>query len=328
MTENIASLKKRIEELEEANSLYAELERRRSSELSHEKESPRRIKDFSLQTLINSWSGDEGSTSIQEYLRSIELIGASGNWDDGDIALVTRMRLKGQAAAFLASRSELQGIVSYAELKSALLERFSDRTSPQQYLLQLSSMAQLKGENVHAFADRCISVGQKSLTGEGSLDEKRGAARQIDKVVLTAYMKGLKGEIGKYIRMQPPSTIKEAVSRAALIEAELELEGPREAYVINEVVPASISTCTCRVERGDEQVKMVKKDNSFFNRPKENQSTRESQSRQHMNTKRSRTPPGPCFRCGRQGHWARNCAQKQNFPNGSGPRNPPTAGRL
>lgn len=59
---------------------------------------------------------DEGSTSIQEYLRIIELTVASGNWGDGHKALITLMRLKGQAVAFPASRSEQLGVVDYAHL--------------------------------------------------------------------------------------------------------------------------------------------------------------------------------------------------------------------
>lgn len=62
--------------------------------------------------------------------------------------------------------------------------------------------------------------GSKISEGGGQNKRKEGTARQIDKVNLTAFMKGLKGEIGKY-----PSTMKEAVSRDAFLEVELKLGG-------------------------------------------------------------------------------------------------------
>lgn len=108
----------------------------------------RRKKDLSLQSMIAPWSGEEGSIPVGDFLNGLELVAATGGWEESDKALVLRMRLRGQAAAFLTSRRELQRLdTSYKDIEKALLHRFQDTSRPEDYLLQLHTLRQEQRES-------------------------------------------------------------------------------------------------------------------------------------------------------------------------------------
>lgn len=333
MEAELEILRKRVKELEAANDAYAALELNHGLQKLEEgpkMEGPRPRKDLSLMALVAPWTGDESSTPVQQFLQGIELIGASGNWEDKDLALVTRTRLKGQAAAFLASRPELQGpAVEFETLKVELIGRFRDRTTPQQYLLMLNTITQGSKEQVRAFADRCRAAGQRALIKEGDEAERRGARLQIDKVVLTAFMKGLRGELGKMIRLNPPHEMEEAVARATVMEQELTAQGTPDIFCV-EARDLSTNQTTLPCQECDSREERVvrairRKEVLCFRCRKPGHLARNCPTAREVGRSE-----GNCYRCGSSDHWARSCPRPQNkkvSPNGVGLRSPPFLGR-
>lgn len=278
----LQKLRERVRELEEANQLFEKLQREEEKKkVVQPDERAVARKEMALQTMVAPWSGEPSDIPVEEFLRGVELVAESGNWEDRDKALVTRMRLKGQAAAFLASRDDLiETGVTYARLKEALVDRFQDQTTPQQYLLQLSGISQGAAEGVRAFADRCRALGQRSLEKDLPEGERLGARNQVTRLVLTAFMAGLRGEAGRSLRVNPPQTLEEAVARASLVERE---EGSkRRVDVFRLVGPQS----------GSEEADVF-----------DGLGAREAR----VAVRGRGGTLGPCYRCRRPGHIAKDC---------------------
>lgn len=291
-------------------------------------------KDMSLQNMVACWSGEPSSVPVSDFLRGIELVALSGNWEDPDKALVARMRLKGTAAAFLASRPDLQAPgVPFGQIKTALEERFRDHRGPEQYFMALSDVRQMASEAVRAFADRCRLLGEKAISPEGTVPEQTAARRQIDRVVLAAFLKGLAGEVGRTVRLNPPSTLNEAVERAAV--AELELGQTRSGAFVavaedgstgpvteadSPPPPQGLVAACYRCGGPGHLARQCRKAATTVNVNPGHEPAA------YRGTNPARPAPrGNCYRCDRPGHFARNCperGQPQANPNAHGPAVP------
>lgn len=280
----MAALQRQLDEALKANREFKE-ELTRARETSRASGAAETLsstprKDMSLQAMIAPWSGDETAVPVGDYLNGIELVAECGRWEDKDMALVARMRLKGPAAAFLASRTDLQGPgVPYGDIKEALLERFRETGRPEQFLLQLSNLKQERGEAVRAFVDRCRQLGEKAFSATGTAEERKGARLQLDKMVLASFLSGLKGEIGKHTRLSFPTSLKEAVGRAVAYEEELGSDRGAQLYAAEGEKDRDGREVLCSQPR-DEGAKVAAT---------------------------SRTLPGACYRCGGTSHFARGC---------------------
>lgn len=278
-------LKKEIEELRQANRVLAAVEQERGrlevelKKLQSEtggqggNDSKFQKKDMGLQNLIKPWSGESGSSTVQSFLRELELVAASGAWTEGDKALVCRLKLTGAAALFASGHEAFQEIgATYEQLKTALIERFKEVMTPEQNLLALNAIKQRSGEGVLSFADRCRQLGERTLTGAGDLTQRAWERRHTERIVLTAFIQGLAGEAGRQLRYHPPRDLQEATRMAATIELveggqKKEESGPELFAVGRQRAP--------RPRRG-----------------------------------------GACFRCGRDGHFARECRYSPPPPQG------------
>lgn len=288
-------------------------------------EVPRARKDMTLQSMVGTWSGED-SVPVTEFLEGVELVAQSGHWDDKDKALVIRMRLKGAAAAFLASRSDLRRPeTSYRNLKEALEIRFKDHSKPEHYLLRLSSVAQSPTEGIGPFADRCRAIGEKAQREEGTALEQAAARRQIEQVVLAAFLRGLRGEVGRFLRLNPPGSLEEAVQKAVMAEREYgsasqscfvaQTDSP-QAMNRTELDPSQqIGSIALECYRCGGKGHMARVCATPRLQGKANA----------VPVKSVGAPLGPCFSCGRRGHFARNCRERdssQRAPKGSGPAAP------
>lgn len=103
--------------------------------------SPIPQRDLTLQSMVKIWSGDSSGPSVDEFLRSIELVAQTRNWSDMDRKIVRRLKTTGVAAACLDSHPELSKSDStFSALESVLTTRFQGVEDPEQHFLAVNTI--------------------------------------------------------------------------------------------------------------------------------------------------------------------------------------------
>lgn len=179
-------------------------------------------KELGLQSLIQPWGGGEDEDDIESFLQHLERVAETGGWSEPETLLICRSKLTGAAKACIAAHPELlQPTAKFIDYQNILRQRFQRFDTPEQRLLQLNSIAQRPGEEVRSFADRCRKLGEQASPKTSSPEEATWARGHFDRVVMAAFIKGLKPEIRLQLQFEPPATFQDAVSKATRVSQAL-----------------------------------------------------------------------------------------------------------
>jgi hypothetical protein len=140
-----------------------------------------KFKDLSLAASIREWNDSANSRSVSEFLTETENCAKVSNWSDVDLVNIVKAKLTGEALLFVNGRDELlEENVTYKNLKSALLRRFSDTLPPRYYYSLLHEAVQKKDESPAQFLDRCRILSTKTIRKTANVTEQRVLKEEAD----------------------------------------------------------------------------------------------------------------------------------------------------
>lgn len=284
-------------------------------------------KDLGLQSLIKPWSGETGASSVEEFLNNIEMVAATGHWEDVDKRMICRLKLSGPAAACVDAHPELSTPeATFSQFKEVLKRRFIGEEDPQRSLLALNTARQRSGESSRSFGDRCRMLGLKALLKTADPQESAWARKQMDRTVLAAFVRGLLGEAATTLQIFPPKDLDEAMkiveryeqvqtvnksTRGVFMASDLgEVEKSHELQEVALVRPAAqhrVNVCFGCGGTGH-FLRQCPSNRGAVGNKSPSIATKDARVTNSKNKGNSR--PFYCFVCGAPGHFASQCPRR------------------
>jgi hypothetical protein len=289
-------------------SLQAEISNLRAQVSSGRPTAP---KDLSLISLIPKWSGTEKSVNVKEFFEIVESSAKIGCWTDFDKVQITVLKITEVAKAFYSSNPELQKTdISWENFKAKFLHRFRDVRSDNYHFMQLQSAKQKKEESPQNFLDRCRSLAMKTVPKVEEPLLQKFHYDQAQRMLLSTFIAGLSGNSGRQVRYQMPATVDQALQIAVTVyEAEAEEKG-NLAFFSNS-------------ENQSKRRSNFGQPRKTLGRSEYGQATRVTSDTPHAGRKHRQQNARPtnassegkmlCFKCGKPGHFARECFSNK-FP--------------
>ncbi|PNF41928.1 hypothetical protein B7P43_G14829 [Cryptotermes secundus] len=181
-------------------------------------------------------------------------------------------------------------------VKTALVDRFSEKLPARYHYNLLHEATQSKDESPIQFLDRCRALRAKTIRKSADPTEQRTLKEEADFRLLTSFIYCMKREAGRELRIRNPKTSDQALNIAIVVYNDKRVE----------------------LRHKDYEALAVKTDGrEDFANPKgyrpplrQRDQPRKSPGRrtqERWEQKRDRVrPPITCFACGRHGHIARN----------------------
>ncbi len=258
--------------------------------------------------LPDTFSG-EGSWTEWKY--HFENVAKVNEWNEAKKLQWLRVRLTGRAQTAI-HRITGEAAASYRETLAALDERFEPKSRQTRYQAEFQTRRKKKTEGWAEFAEDLKTLADKGFP-ELSEDAKQQLSLQI-------YMQQLDHpQVAFSVKQKRPATLDEAV--AATIEMESYLPAlarvavagcQGEDHQVEEAPSAHVATVdpatklASLVERLVERVEKLELGGSKARQQGYSYGPGSSERRRPG---QSRATSGNCWRCGRRGHFARDCRQ-------------------
>ena len=258
----------------------------------------------------------DGTGDWPEYLVYFEQLGQVYNWDMTTMATVLGLSLKGSARSVLASLQPSERM-DYLALKHALTQNFCPLQQIHVYQAELKTRSRKPKESL---ADLGRDVARMTRLAYPTADQ---ATRET--IGINAFLDAIPGpavEIRLSVVRGHPTTILEAVALAMEVEAILEAgntgkDSPRRGFVHQvddgetSTKPADMKRLIKTIEKLESEIKEMKADKA---KPARERNPRPISSRKSGTDNCERE----CFRCGKKGHWIKDCRQPVNQGNEGG----------
>ncbi|PNF14145.1 hypothetical protein B7P43_G17714 [Cryptotermes secundus] len=141
-----------------------------------------KTKDLSLAARIKEWSGHSKAKPVTEFLTQLEQCAHVSNWSTEDLVNILKAKLTGEALQFVNGKDELtDGRVSYEVVKAARVDR-------------------------------------KTIRKSSDPTEQRIRKEEADFRLLTSFIYGMRGKVGRELKIRNPETVEQALSIATMVQ--------------------------------------------------------------------------------------------------------------
>jgi len=181
-------------------------------------------KDMWVANLVEPWKGDSNNISVTEFFESINEAAEMGRLSSMDKVRLVKLKLKGPARAFYSAQPEIKADdVTFAEFRTAFVNRFTDKHTEQYHSARVQNASQEKGESPEVFLDRLRKLCQRTVRISENPVEQAVINQEADRRLLAAFINWLIGTPGKQVGLQMTGIIDKALNMAIVaINAEKE----------------------------------------------------------------------------------------------------------
>jgi Zinc knuckle len=273
-----------------------------------------RMSNLSHLNLVPEFSGKPESVNIDTFFNRIDEMSLMGNWTRMQQAIITKLKLVGDAREYVDNNPLLQN-ATYEVLREKLKSWFHVEESHSQLVQNFLQCTQRPGENVRQFATRLSIAGYKTLVKTNNAEEQEMRVKILDESMLAQFIKGINGNIKRFVMSKNPESYEGALT-IAFQEERCEETMTNKPLIVNSI--DGLSTEAKKGQLGRDKDKQKHKVNRQVHFGQEHRnSDANSFHAPGMDQPQGNYGNLTCQRCGGRGHWANNCATPTQFQAGS-----------
>lgn len=181
--------------------------------------------------------------SIDQFIEMTDLAASLTTWTPVQTFHVAKLRLGGAAADHVRACSTK--ITSWETMKKELKLRFKPRIPRHVLELKLASCTQRKGETVSEYATRLRLIGRQisQVLLDTGIEGNVAASEAVAERIFHTFLNGLRKEIKRFVLVQRPTSLDEAIDYAIIEEATMESTyRPYESDATVAAVRAEVAT--------------------------------------------------------------------------------------
>lgn len=165
---------------------------------------------------VEVFSGEDNGYEIRDFLDAVDTAASFAGLSDAEKCSFCRLKLRGAAREFLGTDPDLPALADWKVLREKLEDRFAPTTDAYTLSRQFATTVQKPGESVAAFAARLQRLAAKwnEARGPPKTGEKEARRAFMAEAVLGQFLNGLDGRIRKFVQLQRPQKLADAVKAA------------------------------------------------------------------------------------------------------------------
>lgn len=269
-----------------------------------------------LLNLVGAFTGTQEGLTIEDYLENFERVAALGGWTDGQMIDIMKLKCLAEAKDFIKSDPDVGAAVTWIDFKNRLRKRFKAIESPVILVQNFLECVQKPGESVQSYTTRLRAAGAKTVKTTDSVAESLVRSTVMKEQMLAQFLKGLRGNVKRFVLAGAPVTFEGAVVKAVQEEQNEKSVGGRAVGMAG--VPST--TLDTHIPPPLAEPAQIPVQCQICN--KRGHIALTCWKREAPNQEQGRAAPLVCQLCNRVGHEAKTCRVVPAGPKNGNPRKP------